>query len=183
MLTGRDVLETDVSGHGCNPGQRTNPLSRFSFFPFFASRAKAFPRFSWSVENGVKLTLSGRSPIEHVEQPRDIPKPIARFYSGAVVAHQSGQTLAGVFLFRVLIEQWAQSQASTSGLRADSALEEYMEGLPNDFKGRFPSFRALYERLSADIHSATGSADLFEEARQRIAEHFEARRVFKLPKK
>jgi hypothetical protein len=115
-----------------------------------------------------------------VEQPRFIPKAIARFYSGAVVAHQSGQTLAGVFLFRVLIEQWVQSQSEKKGLKVDQALDNYIIGLPKDFKERFPSFRSLYEELSADIHSATGSAELFEKAGKQIIEHFDARRLFKL---
>jgi len=43
-----------------------------------------------------RLTLSGRSPIEHVSVPNQIPKAVKRFYRGAVVAHQSGETIAGI---------------------------------------------------------------------------------------
>ena len=181
-VSGWDVLETDVGGTGATQDEN-QPTTQIFVLSFLCQSCKGIPEVFLVRRKGEKLTLSGRSPIEHVEQPRDIPKPISRYYSDAIVAHQSGQTLAGVFLFRVLIEQWVQSQTSTKGLKADSALEEYMGGLPNDFKGRFPSFRELYERLSTDIHSATGSADLFEEARQKIVDHFEARRLFKLPKK
>ncbi len=127
-----------------------------------------------------KLTLSGRAPIEHIEIPRTIPKNIQRFYSGAIVAYQSGQTLAGIFLLRTLIEQWAKSVATEKDLQADEAIDSYLITLPDDFKGRFPSLRVLYGELSLDIHTATGSAELFEKARNQIDEHFEARRLFKI---
>jgi hypothetical protein len=181
-LSGWDMLETDVAGTGATPDDN-KPTTQIFVLSFLCQSCKSIPEVFLVRRKGNKLTLSGRSPIEHVEQPHDIPKPISRYYSGAVIAHQSGQTLAGVFLFRVLIEQWVQSQARTKDLKVDVALEEYMEGLPNDFKARFSSFRALYEKLSADIHRATGSADLFEDAQQQIVEHFKARRLFKLPKK
>ena len=35
--------------------------------------------------------------------------------------------------------------------------------------------------LSSDIHLARGDSELFERARMIITEHFEARRLFKLP--
>jgi adenylate kinase len=52
----------------------------------------------------LKRTNAGRAPIEHVEVPKDIPKHVSRFFRGAIVAHQSGQTLAGIFLLQTLIE-------------------------------------------------------------------------------
>ena len=63
---------------------------------------------------------------------------------------------------------------------ADAVLDAYMPTLPDDFKGRFPSFRVLYADLSADMHTAKGDADLFDKARAEIAEHFDARRLFKV---
>jgi hypothetical protein len=156
------------------------PDTQIFVFSFLCQSCKSIPEVFLVRREGEKLTLCGRSPIEYVEQPRSIPKSIARFYSGAVVAHQSGQTLAGVFLFRVLIEQWVQSQLKKKGLKVDQALDNYILGLPKDFKERFPSFRTLYEELSADLHSATGSAELFEKARKQILQHFKARRLFEL---
>lgn len=64
--------------------------------------------------------------------------------------------------------------------RADQVIEVYMGTLPADFKGRFASMRDLYGELSGDLHSATGSSELFDKAKGQIAEHFETRRVFKL---
>jgi hypothetical protein len=72
---------------------------------------------------GLKLTLSGRAPIEHVEVPPIIPKNIQRFFSGAVVAHQSGQTLAGLFMLRTLIEQWVQQKVQNGTLKADESID------------------------------------------------------------
>jgi hypothetical protein len=129
---------------------------------------------------GLKLTNEGRSPIEHVDVPAYVPKSIRRFVGGAIVAHQSGQTLAGVFLLRTAIEQWARAASGSKKEQADQVIEDYMSTLPTDFKTRFPSMRNLYGELSIDIHNATGSAALFEKARGQIIEHFDVRRMFRL---
>jgi hypothetical protein len=121
--------------------------------------------------------------MEHVAVPIAVPAAVRRFYVGAAIAHQSGHTLAGVFMLRTLIEQWARLTTASTKRDADQVLDEYMDTLPTDFRDRFPSMRALYSELSADIHSATGSVELFEKARKEIDEHFDARRVFKLPDK
>jgi hypothetical protein len=178
-LYGRNELENHSVYTGSTLTDK-QPNTQIFVFSFLCQSCKSIPEVFLVRRQGGKLTLCGRSPIEHVEQPRSIPKVVAHYYSDAVVAHQSGQTLAGVFLFRVLIEQWVQSQTEKKYLKVDQALDDYISGLPNDFKERFPSFRTLYEELSADIHSATGSAELFEKARKQILEHFEARRLFKL---
>jgi hypothetical protein len=149
-------------------------------FSFLCQACKMVPEVFIVRRENFKLVLSGRAPIEHIQTPTVIPKHIKRFYSGAIVAYQSGQTLAGIFLLRTLIEQWAQSVAAKKDLQADEAIESYLATLPADFKDRFPSLRILYSDLSLDIHTATGSAELFEKARNQIDEHFEARRLFKL---
>ena len=128
---------------------------------------------------GTRLSLSGRAPIEHVPVSRAIPKEVANFFSGALVAHQSGQTLAALFLLRTLCEQWTRRFADAAD-QAHVALDKYMDGLPDDFKGRFPSLRTMYGDLSAALHSANASDELFESTRALIEEHFEARLLFKL---
>jgi len=142
---------------------------------------KGLPEVFLVRQEGQKLTLAGRAPIEHVDVPAAIPSSVRKWYSGAVVAFQSGQALAGLFLLRILVEQWAREKAE---LRADEladvALERYMATLPGDFKDRFPSLRDLYSRLSVDIHAAAGSEDLFREAIAAVDKHFDARRVFRL---
>lgn len=131
-----------------------------------------------------KRTLCGRAPIEFVEVPRYVPKEMRRYFSGAVVAFQSGQTLAGLFLLRVLIEQFARSTIRKDGkkgaLKADEVLQEYAAGLPVDFKSRFPSLRETYATLSKAIHAAEDSSTVFNESLASIDRHFDARRVFEI---
>jgi hypothetical protein len=127
-----------------------------------------------------KLTLTGRTPIEHVDIPKSLPNEVERFYAGAVVAHQSGQTLAGNFLLRTLIEQWVRTFPAANLMRAEDALDWYYDHLPIEFREKFPSLRELYAELSADIHAAAGAAELFESASSRIIRHFEAFRLFEL---
>ena len=62
-------------------------------------------------------------------------------------------------------------------------MDKYMESLPSDFKDRFASMRALYDDLSADIHSAIGFSELFDRAIAEITNHFDARRVYRLERK
>lgn len=131
---------------------------------------------------GLRLTNEGRSPIEHVEVPPFVPDSVRKFFSGGIVAHQSGQTLAGVFLLRTVLEQWARSASGSKKEQADQVMDDYMATLPDDLKNRFPSMRTLYGELSVDIHSASGSADLFEKARAQIIQHFDVRRMFGLAK-
>jgi hypothetical protein len=149
-------------------------------FSFLCQACKSVPEVFLVRRQGLKLTNSGRSPIEQVNVPPVIPKSVRSFYSGAVVAYQSGQTLAGIFLLRTLMEQWVRSVAASTDLLADEALVAYMGTLPEDFKSRFPSLRSLYADLSSDMHAAKGSPGLFEKARSEIVEHFDARRLFRL---
>jgi len=149
-------------------------------FSFQCQSCKGIPEVFLVRRQGGKLTQSGRAPIEHVEVPDVVPKSVQKWYSGAVVAHQSGQTLAGLFLLRTLIEQWARETTRQPNLPADRVLDTYMDLLPQDFKARFSSLRDLYGKLSDDMHRALGSVELFDEAIRGIVEHLEARRLFKL---
>ena len=128
---------------------------------------------------GRKLTICGRSPMEHVEVAKYIPPTAKKYISGAIVAHQSGQTLAGLFLLRTSIEQWLRSLGAKHD-KADQAIDWYMTTLPDDFKAQFPSLRDVYGDLSAAIHSADGSQEIFDKAKAEIEEHFDARRLYKL---
>jgi hypothetical protein len=149
-------------------------------FSFLCQSCKSVPEVFLVRRQGLKLTHSGRAPIEHIDVPRVIPNPVKDYYSGAVVAHQSGQSLAGIFLLRTIIEQWARYRIPAAPREADKLLDVYMDTLPDDFKGRFTSFRSLYDKLSDDMHTAKGNADLFERTLAQIEEHFEARRLFGL---
>jgi hypothetical protein len=138
-------------------------------FSFLCQSCKSIPEVFLVRRQGLKLTHSGRSPIEHIDVPRVIQNPVKGYYSGAVLAHQSGQTRAGIFLLRTVIEQWARFLMPDAPRDADKLLDAYMGTLPDDFKARFASFRSLYENLSDDMHVARGNADLFERAPSKIA--------------
>lgn len=42
----------------------------------------------------------------HVEVPKDLPKAQKKYFSDAIDAHNSGQTLAGLFFLMTFIEQY-----------------------------------------------------------------------------
>lgn len=177
VVSAEDFLQRrrfDVSVNATN--DRTLQVFVISFQ---CQSCKPAPEVFLIRRRGMKLTISGRAPIEHVTVPSVLPKTLQRFYSGAVVAHQSGQTLAGLFLLRTLIEQWVRQPIDTE-LKADEVLDKYMLTLPNNFRQQFVSIRDLYGKISVDIHSATGCESLFDEASSKIVEHFEARRLFEL---
>jgi len=176
------VSSLDVSERGCYEGFRNSKDEAVQVFglSFQCQSCKGPPEVFLVRRAGNRLALSGRAPIEHVEAPSTLPKSISRWYRGAVVAHQSGQTLAGLFLLRTLIEQWVRENTKHPDLEVDNVLDDYMNSLPADFKDRFPSLRDVYGRLSDDLHRAAGSIDLFDEALKSIVEHFAARCLFKL---
>src|SRR4030042_4379170 len=129
---------------------------------------------------GLKLNLEGRSPIEHVAVPKVIPKKQDKYYSDAIIAHNSGQTLAGLFLLRTFIEQYIRNLYNRSELPVDQLIEQYMASLPTDFKSRFPSLQDMYSQLSEAIHMATASEELFASTVEKINRHFDAKRLFGL---
>jgi hypothetical protein len=134
-----------------------------------------------------KLTLSGRDPFETIELPSFIPKQHADNLRNALIANHAGQTLAGVFLMRVFIEQfWKSLPEVTAAVKhkarptGDELGEAYKATLPASFKERFPTLAETYDALSEDMHAARGSAEVFEKSYAQIVEHFDARRLFKL---
>jgi len=138
---------------------------------------------------GVKLTLAGRSRIESVPAPAVLPKHVHGFYSDALIAHNAGKTLPGLFMLRVLIEQfWADLERrhvlivrdERGRLHADQLADAYNDILPREFKDRFPSLGKIYEDISDCLHDARADIKLFEKSQQEIIEHFDARRVMKL---
>lgn len=136
---------------------------------------------------GLKLRLAGRDPIELISTPKVLPKGPAKYYSDAVIAHHAGQTLAGLFLMRVFVEQfWRTIPAVQELLKSDSRAtgekqgDAYQKDLPPAFKEKFPSLKDCYGKLSEAIHAADASATIFAEISTAIVEHFDARRVFNI---
>lgn len=137
--------------------------------------------------SGCRVTLSGRDPMEVVQVPKVIPRAHVKHFRDAIIAHQSGQTLAGLFLLRVFIESYWKcldpvSNALAKNVRpsGDEFGAVYNSTLPTDFKSRFPSLPEVYSNLSAGIHRANPSAELFQQSHDMIVEHFDALRLFKM---
>ena len=136
----------------------------------------------------MKLKLTGRDPIESVPAPQYIPKQSAKYFSHASIAYNSGQTLAGIFLLRVLIEQFWRSIANSAKAEIDNSNIEqlsavYQTTLPESFSQQFPSLIDLYGQLSQAIHCANSDPAIFEAIRGKIDLHFKAKQIFELAKK
>ena len=146
---------------------------------YLCQSCKSIPEVFVLRRHGNRLQLCGRAPMEAVDVPKYLPAEVSNYFSGAQVAFQSGQTLAGLFMLRTTCEQWVRLYAA-EGDKADVALEKYAASLPPDFSDRFPSLKAVYGKLSDALHRAEGDDHLFDSVTQAICEHFEARKVFKL---
>ena len=133
-----------------------------------------------------KLTLVGRTPMERVQTPESIPNKQKKYYSGAIMAFNSGQVLPALFMLRTFIEQYTrtivrQVEPDKAELdKVDVILKKYMEGLPDNFNSRVPSLKDVYNYLSIAIHEADESEDLFRESRTKIEKHLNTKRLLGL---
>jgi len=135
----------------------------------------------------LKLRLAGRYPLEVFQTPKVLPKSVSKYFGNAQIAHHAGQTLAGLFLLRVFIEQFWRTVPEVKKLievqpkaTGDEQGSAYQVMLPQDFKSRFPSLTDVYDKLSAAIHSADENAELFDDSCAKIVDHFDARRLYKI---
>jgi len=133
---------------------------------------------------GLSLKLEGRSPFETLDIPPQIPKKEAKFYRDAVVAMHGGKTLAALFYLRTFLEQFARRVTGIAGRETgENIMEAYGTSIPENLRGSIPSMREWYGKLSEAVHGAREDATLFESAREAIDQHFDVRRVFKIPEK
>jgi len=129
-----------------------------------------------------KLSLHGRSPMEQVDVPKFVPKEEAHLYRDALIAAHGGKTLAALFYLRVFIEQFARRVTGQTERRYGFELmDEYGKTIPEAHRGTMPSLRGWYDKLSEPIHAAKEDEKLFEAAKEAISQHFEIRKVFKIP--
>ena len=142
---------------------------------------KSMPEIFLVRRNDLKLVQSGRTPMEEIEVPSFLPKKQKKFFSDAIIAFNSAQTLAGNFLLRAFVEQYVRSLSSNPDTQNIELLfSEYGKNLPDDFKQRFPSLQSIYDKLSDDLHLATASEDVFVQAKDDITKHFRARELYEL---
>jgi len=124
--------------------------------------------------DGVKLTLAGRNHFESIVVPKTIPKPEREHYSDAVVAYNTGNILAGLFLLRTTIEQYMRRILSIIGkVSGDDLADQYSKLLDDEFPRRYPSLKVVYEEVSAKLHLAEKDTEQFEKSLKNIDRHFE----------
>jgi hypothetical protein len=128
-----------------------------------------------------KLILEGRSPMEHVEVPKFIPKTESHLYRDAVIATNAGKTLAALFYLRTFIEQFARRRTGLRGKETgETIMNAYSKTLPLAQRDSMPSLGEWYDKLSGALHSAHADADLLTTATVAIDQHFDIRRVFRM---
>lgn len=148
-------------------------------FTYQCQSCKDTPEIFIAYRHKLKINQCGRSPMEQFEIPTYIPKTHSKFFSDAIIAVNSGQILAGIFLLRTFIEQYVRSQGDSSNSKEiETIFTEYKDNLPPNFNSDFPSLYAIYGRLSNDLHNATGSDVLFFSAKKDIELHFRGKDVF-----
>ena len=140
----------------------------------------------------LKLRLCGRDPIEAIPPPKELPDAHSEYYGKAIVAHNTKQTLAGIFFLRTFIEQFWRSQPRVQALiqqrliqqkpraSGDEQGQTYQATVPNNIKNELPSLREIYGKLSAAMHDAEEDATLFKESCDKITQHFQIRSALKL---
>ncbi len=134
-----------------------------------------------------KLILCGRDPIEHISVASHIPSDFRKWIKNAIVAHQSGQTLSGIFMLRTFIEQYWKAlgpvRAATQKITKPTGDElgaAYNATLPDAVRQKFPSLLKIYNKLSQAIHEADDSDAIFDNAKTDIEEHFDAKRLYRV---
>ena len=160
-------------------GKQDEPYSQIFLFFFQCQACRSLPETFLIRREGLKLILSGRSPMEKVYVEKYLPKDQTKYFSDAIVAFNSGQVLPAKFMLRTFIEQYVRSLSKTPETdKIDDLFDEYNAGLDEDLKRRAPSLRYIYEQLSTHLHAADETADLFTSAKEDIEKHFDAKRLF-----
>jgi hypothetical protein len=149
-------------------------LMQTYMLPYHCQACKGEPLVFLVRREGLKLTLVGRNHFESPQVPKTIPKEEAKFLGEAIVASNTGSTLAGLFLLRTTIEQYMRRVTGTTAkLSGDELAEQYATLLAGDFpKSRYPSLKTVYDELSACLHEAVASAEQFNKSRADIEKHF-----------
>lgn len=132
-----------------------------------------------------KLTIVGRSRFESVPIPKAMEKlQEARFYRDAVIAFNSGKTLASLFYLRTLIEQYFRRVLKVDKdekVRGEDLAKDYRKLLDPEFPMRFNTLGSTYESLSNALHAACEDEALYISAKADIEKHFEALALLPIP--
>ena len=128
---------------------------------------------------GKRLTIVGRSRFESVPIPKAMKKlPEARrFYRNAIIAFNTGRTLASLFYLRTLIEQYFRRVIAVDNderISGEDLAKSYRKLLDKEFPMKFDTLGNTYDSLSDALHAACDDEELYTSARANIEKHFEA---------
>jgi hypothetical protein len=151
------------------------------FLAYQCQRCKSDPMLFLIRRQNWSFILDGRSPIEEVSIPKEIPKTEAKYFRDSVVAFQSGKALPAILYLRVFIEAFCRRVTGTQTRETgDELTDRYAKQLSEQQRSQMPSLKDWYGRLSEAIHDGREDIDLYTEARDEIVRHFEFRRLFRL---
>lgn len=150
------------------------------FFPYQCQRCKGEPVIFMVRRQGLKLQLVGRSHFEEVVIPVFFPSEESHYYKNAVIAHNTGNPLAGILYLRTFIEQYMRRINNQEGVKitGDELGKEYAKRLPNDFPNRFKGLKKIYDELSVPLHEGKEDYEQFKISKNDILKHFDALRLF-----
>lgn len=105
---------------------------------------------------GSRFRLVGRSAVEMPSLPDGFPKGQSKYFADAILAHRTGNTLAGVCLFRIALEQYLRDVTGNkaTGISGDALYEAFKHYLPKEFPiGSVRGLGEVYGRLSEVMHN------------------------------
>ena len=180
ILPPHNPVHTDSAAplYSCRPRSGDRQIQIY-LLPYECQNCHGEPVLFMVRREGLKLTLVGRSRFEQVVAPKYVPKDVSRFYTGAVIAFNTGHPLAATFYLRTLIEQYMRSVVNpTSRVTGDELADAYGKTLSPDFSSRYPSFRKIYDELSGAIHEAREDEVVFKASIGDVEKHLEAKPYF-----
>ena len=105
---------------------------------------------------GSRFRLVGRSAVEMPNLPDGFPKGQIKYFADAIAAHRTGNTLAGVCLFRIALEQYLRDVTgnNATNISGDALYEALKHYLPKEFPiGSVRGLGEVYGRLSEVMHN------------------------------
>ena len=144
-------------------------------FPYHCQSCKGEPLIFLVHRTGTKLMLVGRNHFEEAQIPNTIPQQESKYFSDAIVAYNTGNILAGLFLLRTVVERHMRRILMvTEKKTGDELADDYACLLNEEFpKHRYPSLKVVYSELSVPLHAADDDAVQFVKSREDIEHHFD----------
>ena len=165
----------------CINGFGKSCLTQVFYLLYQCQSCKSMPEVFLLRRDGLNISLHGRTPIEFVDVPGFIPKNHRDFFSDSIIAFNSGQVLAGIFLLRTFIEQYTRNVTNNQdSVDLDEIFSSYNKLLTKSVVEEFPSLKKIYDDLSICIHKADGSEEVFTKSKNDIEMHFDAKRLHKI---